>query len=195
MKSPIFKIFIVLVAIYLIYLISGWIGTGKSPDPSPRRSRTAVERRQPESEMKYLRLNTPSDESLITAGGRDLFSFYQKPVIETQPERPVREPERPVTTRPQERPPVVRDPEPDLSKPDPRLANFEFIAYFSTIKGDMIILKEGEDEYSSHVGGIIKGDIEIIRVRNIGTGLDFVEINIIDSKRPSKKIYFNPITF
>lgn len=199
MRSILFKILIGLLIIYVLYLAGQSIfksGTGKAEDQSGRRSRlTARNVRTESAEFRSLQLNSPTDQSLLTLSGRNLFAYYQKPVIRTHTPPPVVEPVRPpVTAPPKETPPPV-DTKPDISTPDPRLANYVFVAFFSTPAGDMVVLKEGEEEYTGSVGGTIRDDIEIISVRNIGTGQDYIEINVAGSVRPSKKVYFNPISF
>lgn len=199
MKSPYFKVLIGVIIIYSIYMVSQLFS---SPDKAvtqvAHQRRAAVRARTvPESDIPGLHLNDPSDESILTLSGRSIFSFYQKPVITHEPPPP-REPVRPPVETTPPRPPVQRDREPriDISTPDPRLSRYKFVAYFSTPESNMIILQEGNDEeFIGSIGGIINTDIEILNIRNLGTGQDYVEINVVNSPRPPKKIYFNPIAF
>ncbi len=197
MRGFFLRILVGLIIIYAGYLI--YQGLSR-----PSASKTAEQTRKPvsrprlkagssEAEMMYLRLNAPSDSSLIEAGKRDLFSYYQKPVIR-EVVKPPEETLRPVIQTPIELP-ATREPRTEPDKPDPKLNNFSFVAYFGTPKGTMVVLKEGQEEYAGSIGGVIKGDVEILKVKNSGTGQDYVEINVVDSKRPARKIYFNPINF
>ncbi len=197
MKGSLYKILIALIIIYAGYLI---YQKAAKPDNSSKTSQQkAVVKRnartadKSDADQLFLHLNSPSDQSLLSESSRNLFSYYQKPVIK-EPVKPIIENIKPVVKPPKELP-EIKEARQNVNTPDPKLNNFSFVAYFATPGGTMVVLKEGQDEYAGSVGGVLKNDIKILNVKNTGTGQDFVEINVVNSSRPAKKIYFNPINF